>query len=48
MATRPSAAAHLATGPSATHVAAASMTAASASAVTRESNRGQQRDCQGN
>src|SRR6516225_7761888 len=47
VATRPSAA-HVATGPSATHVAAASMTAASASAVTRESNRGQQRDCQGN
>jgi hypothetical protein len=46
----------VATGPSATHLAAASMTAAStasmaasaASAVARESNRGQQRDCQGN
>ena len=52
----PASAAHVATRPSATHVAAASaasMTAAStasmtASAVTRESNRGQQRDCQGN
>jgi hypothetical protein len=47
----PAAAAHVATGPSATHVAAASaasMTASAASAVARESNRGQQRDCQGN
>src|SRR5262249_29693802 len=46
--TRPSPPPPLAPGPSRHHLAAASMTAASASAVTRESNRGQQRDCQGN